>query len=358
MENRIEKLSHGIMTGDEAFLIVSDVNRFYLTGFRSSAGAVFITKQNAYLLVDFRYGEAAKKNVKHTDVIVYDKITDTLKDLCNKHKTSKIYLENDGISLGEANRFTKAFKAFNVKTGTGKTLERLLTNMRLVKSKNEIERIKEAQRITELAYHEILTRIKPGVLEKDIALELEFIMRKNGASAVSFDLITITGEKTSLPHGVPDNTAVKAGDFVTMDIGAVFEGYHSDMTRTVGVSYISEEQEKIYNIVLQAQKNALDTIKAGAGCETVDQAARDVIKQEGFGAYFGHATGHGVGLNIHEKPTVTPGSSTMLSEGMVVTVEPGIYLPGKFGVRIEDMVCVTKNGCINLTMADKKLLVL
>lgn len=355
MESRTERLSKSLKS-NAAFLITSNVNRFYLSGFRSSAGAVFITKSKAYLLVDFRYGEAAKKAVKDCEVVIFNSFIESVKELCKKHEVSKIYLESQGITLSDANRYKAAFNEFNVQTGTDKTLDRLINNMRIIKSRGEINRIKEAQVITENAFENILNFIRPGIKEKDIALELEFNMRRNGASAVSFDLITITGKNTSLPHGVPGDSVVQTGDFVTMDIGAIFDGYHSDMTRTVAVGNITEEQEKIYNIVLEAQLKGIEAVKSGASAESVDRIARDVIKNAGYGEFFGHSTGHGVGLDIHEEPNVSPKSKTILSSGMIITVEPGIYLPNEFGVRIEDMVCVTKNGCTNLTSAPKKLI--
>lgn len=358
MKNRWEHLKDGLTQPGEAALVVSDVNRFYLTGFRSSAGCVLVTRTSAYLLVDFRYGEAAKKAVKHMEVIVFERLSQSLSQLFRKHRVKTLYLESEGISVKQAVQFKQMSKADGVKTVTDETLDLLLCNMRMIKSRGEILKIKEAQRITEEAYRNTLDIIKPGVTEKEIALHLEFEMRKRGASGVAFDLITITGAKTALPHGEPGDSAVKPGDFVTMDIGAVFDGYHSDMTRTVAVGSVTEEQEKIYHIVLEAQEKALRGIKAGVTGEYADALARDVIEDAGYGAYFGHSTGHGVGLCIHEEPRLSTTVNTILSSGMVVTVEPGIYLPGKFGVRIEDMVCVTKNGCTNLTNIPKTLTIL
>lgn len=355
MESRVERLSQSLKK-NTAFLVTSDVNRFYFSSFKSSAGAVFITKDKSYLLVDFRYGEAAQKSVKNCEVVIFNSFMESIKELCKKHEISKIYLESQGIILSDANRYEAAFNEFNVQTGTDKTLDRLINNMRIIKSSGEINRIREAQIITEKAFANILNFIKPGVKEKDIALQLEFDMRRSGASSVSFDLITITGKKTSLPHGEPDDTAVQNGDFVTMDIGAIFDGYHSDMTRTVAVGNITEEQERIYNIVLEAQVKGIKAVKSGVSAGSVDRSARNVIECAGLGRYFGHSTGHGVGLDIHEEPHVSPKSETILSSGMVITIEPGIYLPNKFGVRIEDMVCVTKNGCNNLTSSPKKLI--
>lgn len=358
MKNRWERVRDGLTQPGEAALVTSDVNRFYLTGFRSSAGCVLITKTSAYLLVDFRYGEAAKKAVKHMEVVVFDRLSESLKTLLKKHRVKTVYLECEGISVKQAHQFAKMFEPVSVGTVADETLDHLLCNMRLVKSRAEIMKIKEAQRITEEAYLETLNLVKPGVTERELALNLEFEMKKRGAQGVAFDLITIAGKKTSLPHGEPDDSVVKEGDFVTMDIGAVFDGYHSDMTRTVAVHQVSEEQQKIYEIVKAAQEAALKGIRAGVTGEYADALARDVIKEEGYGDCFGHSTGHGVGLCIHEEPRLSVASETILSSGMIVTVEPGIYLQGKFGVRIEDMVCVTKSGCTNLTNIPKELMIL
>ena len=178
-----------------------------------------------------------------------------------------------------------------------------------------------------------------------------------GAECKSFDLITITGKKTSLPHGVPSDGIVKEGDFFTFDFGAVYEGYHSDTTRTVAVKYATDKMTEIYNIVLKAQLAALEKIKPGVKCSEVDKTARDIISEHGYGKFFGHATGHGVGLDIHEAPTVSPRGEITLKSGMVITDEPGIYLPNEFGVRIEDMLCVTDEGCKNFVSLPKELII-
>lgn len=357
-EHRIKKLRSGLTQAGEAAIILSNQNRLYFTGFKSSAGIVLVTRSTAYLIVDFRYGEAAKQKVQHIDVVVYSKLSETLQTLCKKHKIKTVYFENSGITLKQADDYKKLLKPCEVKCTFTNYLDKIIGNLRIIKTCDEAEKLSEAQRITEEAYLEILNYIKPGVAERDIALELEYLMRKKGADAAAFDLITITGTNTSKPHGVPGNTIIKRGDFFTMDIGVLLDGYHSDMTRTVAVGEVSEEQEKIYNIVLNAQQTALSQIKPGVSCEYVDAAARDIIKAEGYGEYFGHSTGHGVGLDIHEQPAVTVNNKQILSAGMVITCEPGIYLPEKFGVRIEDMVMVTPNGCRNFTKAAKELIIL
>ena len=355
---KITKLKNFIKENDEALLITSDVNREYFSGFNSSAGAVLVTKEQAYLLVDFRYGEAAEKKCKSCKVIVFNKLFESIKELVKKHSVSTLYIESTKMSVGYFKDLKNYLKRDKIRIVTTKALDTAITNIRLVKDEYELKSIEEAQKITEKAYLEVLNYIKSGVEERRIALELEYLMRKNGADGVSFDLITITGKKTSLPHGVPDDTKICNGDFFTMDIGALFCGYHSDMTRTVAVGFVSDEQRLVYDTVLKAQLNALSKVKSGVRAEEVDKTARDVIYSAGYKGFFGHATGHGVGMDSHEAPTIGPACKTFLSSNMVITVEPGVYLPDKFGVRIEDMVAVTADGYKNFATVPKELIVL
>ncbi len=358
MENRIIKVQDGLKHSDEAAIILSDINRLYFSGFKSSAGLALITKSCAYLIVDFRYGEAAKAQVKHMNVEVYQNLSRTLRELFKKHGVRKVYFENNGVTLKQANTYSDMLKDCEVTPVFDTYLDAIIDNLRIIKSDDEIQKIEQAQKITEEAYLEILNYIKPGAVERDIALELEYLMRKKGAETVAFDLITITGKNTSRPHGVPGDRVVRDGDFFTMDIGARFEGYNSDMTRTVAVGHVSDEQRSIYETVLRSQKTALQKIKSGVAAEKIDSIARDIITSAGFGDCFGHATGHGVGLEIHELPTVSVKNKTLLSAGMVITCEPGIYIPDKFGVRIEDMVLVTPHGYKNFTTVPKELIIL
>ncbi|MEE1076089.1 MAG: aminopeptidase P family protein [Acutalibacteraceae bacterium] len=357
MKNRINNLQKNIQSESKGFLITSDVNRFYFTGFSSSAGCIFITKENVYLLVDFRYGEAAQNLVKHCKVVVFKMLTESIKEICREEHITEIFVEEENVTLAQAENFKKDFAKFGVKVSHDKLLDTIIKNQRLVKSKDEISMIKKAQLITEQAYTEVLNYVKPGVTEREIALELEYLMRKKGADGVSFSLITITGKNTSLPHGVPGDNIIKEGDFFLSDIGALYNGYHSDMTRTVAVKTASDEMKEIYDIVLNAQLSALNAVKAGVKAGVVDKTARDYISSFGYGECFGHSTGHGVGLDIHEAPTVSVKSETILSNNMIITVEPGIYLPNKFGVRIEDMVCVTADGYENFASIDKSLII-
>ncbi len=357
MKSEINKL-RGILKYNEAILITSKENIHYICKHDFCDGVILITEDNAYLLVDFRYMTIAKKTIKHLEVVIFSSLNDKIKELLKKNFVKSLYVENNNMTISKKSRLSYDLKEDDVYIICDSTLSKKLENMRLIKSPDEKAKISEAQKITEFAFNEILNFIKPNVSEKDIALHLEFIMRKQGATKVAFDLITISGENTALPHGVPSDNLVKEGDFVTLDIGAVFDGYHSDMTRTVGIKHLTDEQIKVYNTVLDAQLKTLDATKSGIKCSELDKIARDIIKNAGYAEFFKHATGHGVGLNIHEEPRISPVCEKFLSCGMVVTVEPGIYIPHKFGVRIEDMVYITECGYENFTNIDKNLIVL
>lgn len=356
---RIRKMRYYIFAPNEAMLFTRDENIYYFTGFRHSEGSLLITEKNAYLFVDFRYIEAAQKLVTSAKVI---KSVDRAQDICRvclEEKVTLLSLEAKNTNVLEYNRYLQLFTKRNtIKIECDGGFDMAIANNRMIKSSDEIEKMQMAQNITEKALTEVLNDVKPGVTERSIAVRLEYLMKLYGAEDVSFDLITITGENTSLPHGVPGDRKIKDGDFFTFDIGAVYEGYHSDMTRTFGVGHISEKQRQVYDIVLKAQKAALETIRDAVFANQVDAAARDVIKAHGYGEYFGHATGHGVGLEIHEEPSVSPKSTRLLSPGMVITDEPGIYIPGEFGVRIEDMVLVEHGGYMNFSSFTKELTII
>ena len=352
---KIKKLQAFLKSSQEAILIHSQDNRRFFTGFPSSDGFLLVTKAEAVLFVDSRYVEAAQKKACCSAHLL-TKVSTEIKEYIREKNIIKIYTERNKISVATADFLKTVFLPCRVTPS--KKLEKTISGIRAVKTLDEVENIKIAQKIAENAFEHILTFIKPGVTEKQIALELDFYMLSHGAEALSFETIAVTGAKTSMPHGVPDDTVVKSGDFVTMDFGAVYKGYHSDMTRTVAVGNISQEQRKIYEIVLSAQLAALALLKEGVPCKQADAAARDIIANAGYGECFGHGTGHGVGIEIHEEPNLSPRSEAVLKAGHIVTVEPGIYLPGKFGVRIEDMALITEVGCENLTHSPKELIIL
>lgn len=352
--SRIEKVAN-ILSSDEAALITSDISITYLTGFRHSEGYVLITKDANYFLVDFRYAEAVQKVVSHIDIVVFSNAFDSINELLSKHNIQSVLVEDGAVTLSQYKTFNDRL---NVSVSDRPELSKVISESRLIKTADEIEKLRKAQKIAEKAYLEVLNFVKPGITEKEVAARLEFLMKMNGAEGIAFDLITVTGKKTSLPHGVPGDVAVQNGDFFTFDIGAISDGYHSDMTRTVAVGCVSEEQRKIYDIVLKAHLAGLEAVKAGVSGFDVDKAARDIIVAEGFGEYFGHGTGHGVGLEIHEAPYANTRYTEILKENMTLTVEPGIYLPDKFGVRIEDTVLITKDGFETFASVPKELLIL
>lgn len=357
-QKRINKLRKLLKSENEALIVSSNANVYYFTGFNNSEGTLVVTKRKSYFYVDFRYFESAKKIVSSSEVMLSTSLVDDLVSLLSDEHIKSVFIETKTTTLYSYRNLQKNFQKANISITTVSTLDTYIENQRMIKSTSEIELMEIAQNITEKAFNEILPLIVPGATEKEIKNELEYRMKKNGAEDVSFDLITITGKKTSLPHGVPSNEKIKKGDFFTMDIGALYKGYHSDMTRTVSVGTPSDEQKNIYDIVYNAQTTALETVKAGVACSLVDKTARDIIYGAGFDKCFGHSTGHGVGLDIHEKPNLSPSGDTILSSGMVVTVEPGIYIENKFGVRIEDMVLVTDNGYRNFAHLEKKLIIL
>ena len=352
----INKLQKFLKNNFEAIIISSPENRRYFTGFPSSDGYLVVTKNDAVFFTDSRYIEAAQKSVKNCRAQKLTRVSNEIKDYIREKNILKIYTERNRVTVSDYDFFKTVFSP--CKVTASKKLEKETDNIRRAKIEEEKEYILTAQKIAENAFEHILTFIKPGVTEKQIALELDFYMLSHGAEAVSFETIAVTGAKSSMPHGVPDETVVKNGDFITMDFGAVYKGYHSDMTRTVAVGEVTEEQKTVYETVLKAQKKALSVLKKGLPCSEADKAARDIIDNAGYGDYFGHSTGHGVGVEIHENPTLAPKSTDILEIGDVVTVEPGIYLPGKFGVRIEDMALITENGYENLTSTPKELIIL
>lgn len=356
-QNRINKLTSSLIKMDnEALLITSNANVYYYTGFNNSEGTVVITSKEAYLLVDFRYYEAAKKAVASCNVVMFKSYLKDLTAVLSDNGIKTVYYETKNTTVFDKLKLFSQLSKSQIMLSDSSILDTAIENQRMIKSELELKLIDRAQQISEYSLVDTLPVIKPGVTEREVKLELEYKMKKHGAEEVSFDLITVTGKKTSLPHGVPGNDVIQDGDFFTFDIGALYNGYHSDMTRTIAVGSVSQEMRKIYDIVYEAQNTALNMIKPGVSCRDVDKAAREIIEKAGYGRCFAHSTGHGVGLDIHELPNLSPGSDKILSRGMVVTVEPGIYIENRFGVRIEDMVCVTNNGFHNFAHLDKALL--
>ena len=339
---------------NDAFLVVSPENRRYLTGFASSDGYLLITKKSAVFFVDSRYIEAARKQISGCEAVLLTSLKAQLGEYIEKLSVTVLYTEAEKLSVAEFEKIKKDV----ICTCVSDNVDKAVNELRRIKSDDEKKKILAAQSIAENAFDRILGFIKEGVTERDIALELDFFMLRNGAEAVSFETIAVSGSNSSMPHGVPSNKKIEKGDFITLDFGAVVDGYHSDMTRTVAYGEVSSKQAEIYETVLAAQKKSLESLKAGVSCKAADAAARDIIENAGYGSFFGHGTGHGVGIEIHEQPRLSPKSDSILLAGDIVTVEPGIYLPGEFGVRIEDMAFITETGCENLTKSPKNLIIL
>lgn len=354
-EKRVNSISN-FLNENTATLISSSTNRLYFTGFESSAGVVLITKSRCIFLIDFRYYEKAKAVISHAEVVLSGSLYSQITDILKQENIKKVLIESDSTTLSAYKRIKNALSDFCISTSNG--LSQKITALRCIKSKQELELIKKAQALTDDTFSYILNRISSGRSEKDIMLDMEFFIRKNGSEAVSFDFIVVSGKNSSLPHGVPTEKTVENGDFITMDFGAVVGGYRSDMTRTVALNYATDEQKSIYNTVLSAQTAALAAIKPNARCCDIDKIARDIIAKAGYGDCFGHGLGHSVGLEIHESPAFNTRDTTLLKSGMIMTVEPGIYIENKFGVRIEDMVYITDTSFENLTASPKELIII
>lgn len=356
MRYRISKLREMINNNSVAIVVTSDVNRFYFTSFKSSAGVLLVTENTATLLVDFRYIEAAQRICDGSyDVVCYQKLSDSLNEILLRESIKSVIVEDADVTIKRCNELKGSL---NTDIVTDFNLSDKILDLRMIKSVDEIDKIKKAQTITEKSYLELLNFVKIGVSERALANEFEHLVKLNGGEKVAFDVITISGKNTSLPHGVPSDKLLSNGDFITFDIGSVYDGYHSDMTRTIALGNVTDEMREVYDIVLNAHNAAMCKIKPDYTCADVDNAAREFIKAHGYDEYFGHTTGHGVGLEIHEKPTVFHTNNTVLRSGMIITNEPGVYLPDKFGVRIEDMYLVTDVGCEDLASIDKELLIL
>jgi len=352
--DKFKRLFSSFPESVESVLITSDVNRRYFTGMKSSAGTILAFRDKAYLIIDFRYIEKARASVKNAEVIEQKALCSQIIQLLKEHSASSMAIESHTMTVSELSKFKKAIP--NIEFVDSDLLSNSIAAMRIIKDENEIKNVKKAQEIAETAFDDILKFIKPGVTEREIALELDRCMLKNGAEALSFETIALSGTNTSMPHGVPSDKQVKDGEFVLMDFGAVYNGYNSDMTRTVCIGKPSEEMEKVYNVVLSAQTACLEKAHAGMTGSELDKIARDIIDDAGYGDFFGHSLGHGVGMEIHEAPNAAPLNKNILKSGAIVTVEPGIYIPGKFGVRIEDFVILTENGNVNLTKCAKNII--
>ncbi len=337
----------------DALLIQKGENRAYVTGFFGSAGIAIMTPKEALLLVDFRYVEQAGREAPGFEVIKADRqFIDTLAGVAREREWKRIGFESDAVTVKQHQDYLGKLQPAELVPVDG------VDRLRWVKNDDELGRIRRAVQIADEAFAHICPSLRPGAVEREIALEMEFFMRRHGADKEAFETIVASGPRTSLPHGRAGERVLTAGDFVTLDFGAVYRSYISDCTRTVVLDELSAKQQEVYSIVLEAQQTALAGIRPGMAGKDADALARAVITRAGYGDAFGHSLGHGVGLMVHEGPTLSPREDALLAPGMVVTVEPGIYLPGWGGVRIEDLVVISDHGCDVLTRAPKELLVL
>ncbi len=354
MKNRIIRLQRILQDENlDAFLVTSLPHVRYLSGYTGTNGMVIITPNGSSFLTDFRYQQQAKEQVKDSKVtIVQRDLLSGLPDLPA--------LRSKRIKLG--------FEAEFVSCKTCRRLETLLPDCLLVpmektvealtvrKDSREIESIKKAAEITDLVFSEILSIIQPGIRELDLAADMEYRMKGFGSSTPYYETIVASGKRAALPHGVASSKKIQKGDFVTMDFGAVADGYTADLTRTVLVGKATRRQKSLYHTVLRAQQQSIHKVRAGIKACDLDKVARDIIKRAGYAKYFGHGLGHGIGLLIHDNPAINPTNQQVLEPGMVITIEPGIYVPNWGGVRIEDDVLVTQRGYEVLTHSDRDLL--
>ena len=341
----------------DAIMLTNEANRLYATGFHSMGtdGLALVTREHTYYFTDSRYTEAAERAIPdavHREVQAGRGYTVLVNEVIREEGLQRIGFEDAYMTVQEYERCRKVLSCELVAATD------LMLQLRMVKSEEELEAMIGAQRIAEKALEDILKEIRPGVSEKEIAARLQYLMLHYGASDMSFDPIVVSGPNGSLPHGVPSEKLIQSGEFVAMDFGCIYQGYCSDMTRTVAVGSVTDEMQEVYHTVLKAQLAGIEAAKAGVTGKEVDGAARAVITEAGYGKYFGHSFGHGVGVEIHESPNASPMNEKPLPKGAVISAEPGIYLPGKLGVRIEDVIVLTEEGCRNITNAPKELIIL
>jgi Xaa-Pro aminopeptidase len=351
---KLENLRNRFQENDiDGVLITSDYNRRYMTGFTGTAGVAIISGDQAVFITDFRYVEQATNQVQGFKVIQHKAaMLDEIVNQVERLGIKRLGFEEDHVTFSAFRSYKTAIKADLV------PLSGVIEKLRLIKTDAEIKILKEATEIADAAFQHILTIIRPGKTEIEVSNELEFFMRKQGAISSSFDIIVASGYRSALPHGVASEKVIESGEFVTLDFGAYYKGYCSDITRTLAVGQPSDELKSIYDVVLEAQLRGMAGIKPGMTGKEADALTRDYITEKGYGEYFGHSTGHGIGLEVHEGPALSVKSDMILEPGMVVTVEPGIYVANVGGVRIEDDTVVTKDGNQSLSFSSKELIIL
>ncbi|MGM0603323.1 MAG: M24 family metallopeptidase [Bacillota bacterium] len=355
MEKRINKLRKKMKEkGIESFFVTSRKNVRYLTGFTGTAGRLLITEKDNIFITDFRYTDQAEEQTEACRIeVINSKVLEGIGELLKKQDVKELGFESEHTTYKEFQNYREKFPVKKLIPE-----EDFVEELRIIKEESEVELIKKAVAISDKAFSHILNFICPGITEKEVSLELEFSMKKAGGEANAFDFIVASGKRGAMPHGVASDKKLEVGDLITMDFGTVYKGYHSDITRTVALGEPDDKLKEIYDLVLTAQKKVIGEIKAGMTAVEADKIARDFIKNAGYGDNFGHGLGHGVGLQIHEAPKLSYSSDDVLKKGMIVTDEPGIYVSGLGGVRIEDDLLIEEDGCQVLNSAPKELIIL
>lgn len=337
----------------DGLLITGAQNRRYVTGFTGTAGVVLISQEDARFITDFRYVQQAKQQAIGFQVITFsDCMYEELNKQIREMGIERLGYEEEHVTCAVFRKMQEKLKTPLVPT------TKLVEKLREIKNDQEIKLLKEAAYIADKAFNHITNVIKPGLSELEIADELEFFMRREGAESSSFQMIIASGERSALPHGVASKKLIESGDMLKLDFGALYNGYRSDITRTVAVGEPNKELKKVYSIVQGALEHCVKHLKPNMSCKEADALARNYIEESGYGPNFGHGTGHGIGLDIHEEPFLSRKSESVLKEGMVVTIEPGIYLPDIGGVRIEDDVLILSDGVERITHSNRNLIIL
>ena len=353
--NNLEKYLTLLNGEVDGLLLTSRYSRFYGAQYDIAEGVAIVTKAGCRYFTDSRYIEAAQKGIQGFQVLETNR-ENPYNDLLNRaiadFGVTTLGYEEGYLYVAEFLDYEKNLNAKLV------PLHSKIAGFRAVKEPWELDRMRKAQEITDQAFAEVLPRIKAGMTEKQVQAELIYCLYKNGGENLSFDPIVVSGPNTSLPHGVAGDRVLQEGDFITLDFGVLWGGYCSDMTRTVALGYATDEMKKVYETVLAAQQAGISATKAGVLGRDIDAAARAVITEAGYGAFFGHGYGHSLGLEVHENPNCNPKGDVPMKVNMVCSAEPGIYLPGKFGVRIEDVVIFTADGCEDITKSPKNLIIL
>lgn len=354
INSRISQIAQELKDDTHVAMITSEVSRHYLTGFPSSDGILVISREKSVFFIDARYYEKASEQITDCEVELLTDLLRQMYSFLEECGAKVISIESNSMTIKQYREYMDKLRSF--KLDASEWLSKLIAGMRIVKTDEEIKLISAAQGIAEKAFSKLITVVRAGMSEKQVAALLNFYMLDFGADGISFDTIAASGINSACPHAVPTDKPIENGEFLTLDFGAVVKGYHSDMTRTVVIGKPTDEMKEVYNAVWGAHTDALKAVRAEITGKLVDNVARSTLDAWNYEEYFTHGLGHGVGLEIHEAPNLSPKSDGSLRDGMVVTIEPGVYIPHRFGVRIEDMVRVTADGCVNLTQTPKTLI--